>query len=321
MELISVIVPIYNVEQYLEKCLNSIINQTYKALEIILIDDGSTDNSGKICDEFALRDDRIKVIHHENEGVASARNIGITNATGDFIMFVDSDDYIEPNTAEFLINQIHEFSADIATCGFKYADTNGNTWPQEDATIREGAVTRSEFWNYFYTDIRVFYVTLWAKLSRRSLWKDLYFPDGKLHEDEFITHSLVANSSKIAISKKPLYYYVQREGSIMHTQFRTQNLDAAEGMLTRCGFFIEKHEYDIAIKTLSMSMYSLTKGYKLLGNITAQDKKRINELRRKFRRLYRSLFFKKVDFRSKLKCGVFYVNMKLFMKMKKDKAV
>ena len=161
MKLISVIVPVYNTEKYLEKCVMSILNQTYKNLEIILIDDGSTDNSPQICDSLAEKDNRITVIHQPNGGVSSARNTGLDNTHGDYIMFVDSDDYIAPNMIEFLSENIGD--TDIAMCGYNSVDENGNLSPQENVTVADGIISIDTFWNYFYTDTRIYYVTLWAK--------------------------------------------------------------------------------------------------------------------------------------------------------------
>ncbi|MBQ8301255.1 MAG: glycosyltransferase [Clostridia bacterium] len=317
MKKISVIVPVYNVEKYIEKCLDSIINQTYKNLEIILIDDGSTDNSCRICDEYALRDERFTVVHNENGGVSVARNAGLKKATGEYIMFVDSDDYVESDIAEVLMNLTLQYDADISMCSFKYADTDGNTRNQTDLAVAEGCISGDEFWQCFYSGGRTIGVTLWAKLYKRSLWQDIHFPDGKLHEDEFVTHSLVKKCKNIAVTKKPLYYYVQREGSIMNTQFMTQNFDAAEGILVRCRYFYEQKEFDNAAKSLTMAMYNIIRGLNLLEKPTENDKKRLKQLKKEFRSLYRKLFFKKTDFFSKLKCGVYYLNTKLFTLLKK----
>lgn len=314
---ISVIVPVYNVEKYLEKCLESIVHQTYKNLEIILIDDGSTDSSGKICDEFALRDERFVVVHNKNGGVSVARNEGLKRVTGEYIMFVDSDDYVESDIAEVLMNLIRQYDADISMCSFKYADTDGNTQNQTDITTTEGCISGDEFWDRFYSGGRTIGVTLWAKLYKSSLWQDIHFPDGKLHEDEFVTHSLVKNCKRIAVTKKPLYYYVQREGSIMNTQFMTQNFDAAEGILARCRYFYEQNEFDNASKSLTMAMYNMIRGLDLLKEPTKNDKKRLKELKKEFRLLYRKLFFKNTDFISKFKCSVFYISTKLFRLLKK----
>ena len=143
MKLISVIVPVYNTEKYIEKCVMSILNQTYKNLEIILIDDGSTDNSPQICDSLAEKDNRIAVIHQPNGGVSSARNIGLDNTHGDYITFVDSDDYIAPNMIEFLSENIGD--TNIAMCGYTSVDENGNLSPQENVTVTDGNGRITEF--------------------------------------------------------------------------------------------------------------------------------------------------------------------------------
>ena len=147
MKLISVIVPVYNTEKYIEKCVMSILNQTYKNLEIILIDDGSTDNSPQICDSLAEKDNRITVIHQPNGGVSSARNIGLDNTHGDYITFVDSDDYIEPNMIEFLSENIGD--TNIAMCGYTSVEENGNLSPQENVTVTDGIISTDTFWNIF----------------------------------------------------------------------------------------------------------------------------------------------------------------------------
>ena len=317
MELVSVIVPVYNVEQYLEKCIDSIINQTYKNLEIILIDDGSTDSSGKICDRYAARDKRIKVIHQENGGLAVVRNIGVSAASGEYIMFVDSDDYIDTEIVQFLYEQSKKYCADISICGFKYADKNGKVWDGEPVTIDEGIVSKRDFWEHFYSDTRIFYVTLWAKLFRRSVWKNISLPAGKLHEDEFAVYHLIENADAIAVSKKPMYYYVQSDSSIIRTKFTVKNLDAAEAMLLRCGFFTGKKEFDLAEKSLTMAMYNITRGLELLKEPSGSDKERIHVLQKDFRMRYRKLLFKNINLLSKIKCGIFAISGKLFMKLKR----
>lgn len=310
MKLISVIVPVYNTEKYIEKCVMSILNQTYKNLEIILIDDGSTDNSPQICDSLAEKDNRIAVIHQPNGGVSSARNIGLDNTHGDYITFVDSDDYIAPNMIEFLSENIGD--TNIAMCGYTSVDENGNLSPQENVTVTDGIISTDTFWNYFYTDTRIYYVTLWAKLYKSHLWNTVRFPLNTLHEDEFAVHQIISQCSKIAVSKKPLYFYLQREGSIMHTQFKTENLNAAEGILDRCQFFFNKKEYTLAEKALSMAMYSIIKGYGILG-----ENDKIKELYKQFRLMYRKLVFKNTSMKFKYKCGIFALNKQIFIKLKK----
>ena len=261
MKLISVIVPVYNTEKYIEKCVMSILNQTYKNLEIILIDDGSTDNSPQICDSLAEKDNRITVIHQPNGGVSSARNIGLDNTHGDYITFVDSDDYIAPNMIEFLSENIGD--TNIAMCGYTSVDENGNLSPQENVTVTDGIISTDTFWNYFYTDTRIYYVTLWAKLYKCHLWNNVRFPLNTLHEDEFAV-------------------------------------------------FFNKKEYTLAEKALSMAMYSIIKGYGILG-----ENDKIKELYKQFRLMYRKLVFKNTSMKFKYKCGIFALNKQIFIKLKK----
>ena len=175
--MISVIVPVYNVEPYLRKCLDSIVGQTYRELEILVIDDGSTDGSGKICDEYEERDDRIKVFHTENRGLSAARNLGLNNANGDLIGFVDSDDWIEPTMYELLLKRSEETGADVSCCGFylHYSD-HFTTHPLSSSQIvYEGekivtvAMEGSECRHY-----------VWNKIYKKTLFDNCRFPEGML---------------------------------------------------------------------------------------------------------------------------------------------
>ncbi len=316
MKLISIIVPVYNVEQYIRKCLDSIAEQTYKNIEIILVDDGSPDSCGAICDEYARRDKRIRVIHRENGGLSAARNTGLDDAKGDYIMFVDSDDYITPDAVQLLMSCAEENSSDITVGGFEYCDTNGNIYQTDRLFAPEGRISKDDFWHYFYTDPRTYYVTMWAKLFKSSLWKTLRFPVGKLHEDEFVIHNLIDSCECISLFRKPVYYYVQRGGSIVNTKFTLKNLDSSEAILLRCRYFIEKHNTVLAAKTLTHAMYNLLRVQLLSKEEKKAGKKRIRELYREFRRLYVKLIFKKSDFRSKCKCSIFCISPNIFMILK-----
>jgi glycosyltransferase involved in cell wall biosynthesis len=200
--LISVIVPVYNVEIYLRKCLDSIINQTYKNLEIILVDDGSPDNCGKVCDEYATKDKRVKVIHKANGGQSSARNAGLDIATGEYIAFVDSDDYIAENMYEDLIGIAQKEMADIVTYTFYIIDSRG---------IRIAQTVDAD--NLSIDEIR--YLVLMDKylncacdkLHKAELFKDLRFFEGVYSEDLFITPTLFFRAQKVVLTQKPYYYY------------------------------------------------------------------------------------------------------------------
>lgn len=217
--LISVIVPIYKVENYLNCCINSIINQTYKNLEIILIDDGSPDNCGKICDDFKKEDIRIKVIHEKNNGIGSARNKGLNICNGEYISFVDSDDYIMPNLIESLYDEIYD--CDYVSCGYTRVDSKGNQeniFSPKDKIILTG---KDALYKHYSTDntienINCIYV--WGKLFRRTIWDELRFPEGILFEDIYIMPQILLKCNKVKFINYAGYYYRKVEGSITNNQ-------------------------------------------------------------------------------------------------------
>jgi glycosyltransferase involved in cell wall biosynthesis len=234
---ISVIVPIYKVEKYLNRCVDSIINQTYRNLEIILVDDGSPDNSGLISDEFARIDPRVRVIHKSNGGLSDARNAGIEIATGDFIGFVDSDDFIHPEMFSHLYDLMRKHGADIAQCSFRAVTEDTFVDPGED---NEKVISNLEALRLIYTEYKVDYVVAWDKLYRRQLFDSIRFPVGKIHEDEFTTYKLFYLSGRIAVIDKKYYYYFQSPDSIIRSGFNLKKLHYTDAMEERILFFKEK---------------------------------------------------------------------------------
>ena len=215
--LISVIVPIYKVEPYLHRCIESIIAQTYRNLEIILVDDGSPDRCPEICDEFAQKDTRVKVFHKENGGLSDARNYGIQNSTGDYIGFVDSDDFIHENFYKKLLDMIKEHDADISICNmlrFKdYKEVLVNELLNCDSVV----LTSIEALKALFTAKDYGSVMAWNKLYKASLFKDhnIFYPINRIHEDNYTTYKLFYYSDKIVYTYDKLYYYLQRSTSIM----------------------------------------------------------------------------------------------------------
>lgn len=217
--LISIIVPCYNVEKYLPKCIESIINQTYKNLEIFLVDDGSPDNSGKICDEYAAEDERIKVIHKENGGLSDARNVAIDKATGEYILFIDSDDYVALNHVEHLYGILERADADIAVewgqtfyeGTMPVVDTQGDK--KEIILEPDDALV-----NMFYQED--FDTCAWAKLYKRSLFDGIRYPKGWLYEDLPTTYRLIQKCKKVVFSDYKSYYYLLRNSSIEGAPFK-----------------------------------------------------------------------------------------------------
>lgn len=246
--LISVILPTYNVEEYIGKCLDSLINQTYKNLEILVVDDGSTDNSGKIADQYALNDNRIRVIHKLNGGVSDARNVGIENATGDFIGFVDPDDFVSLDFYEFLMKLQKENDADIVQCDYVRVY-------KENVDTFEFPIKKEEFkivtdkYGAFYMylsdddDTSTHFAVLWNKLYRKEIFENIKFPTGKTHEDQFTVYKLLDKCNKFVFSNNVKYGYYQRKNSIMTKKLTTKRFEVFEAFDNFIEY-LQKNEYE-----------------------------------------------------------------------------
>lgn len=216
-ELISVIVPVYNVKNYLKQCVQSIVGQTYKNLEIILIDDGSTDGSGELCDILKKTDERIKVIHEENSGLSEARNTGLNAARGKYIGFVDSDDYIEPNMYDILIKLCKKNKTSVACARYRYFGI-GNEPELPKANGLTKVMSGDEFLLNILNGSRSGFSTysVWDRIYRWDIIRDLKFPKGKCYEDIVFTTKAVLKAKRVAYINRELYNYRLRNGSISY---------------------------------------------------------------------------------------------------------
>lgn len=236
-ELISVIVPIYNVEQFLPRCIDSLLNQDCKNFELILVDDGSIDKCGAICDRYAKNDSRIKVIHKPNGGLSDARNAGLEIATGEFIAFVDSDDWVASNYLSTMLEILKISGSDICEC--EVLKTEGEVDICDDTPDSMQVYSAEAALKQLICD-SVFHQYVWNKLYKRSCLEDIFFPVGKTNEDEFWTYQVFGNANRIVKSNRILYYYYQREGSIMGVGFNLKRLDALEAKQRRQEY-LENH--------------------------------------------------------------------------------
>ena len=244
MDLISIIVPVYKVEQYIDKCVQSLVNQTYKELEIILVDDGSPDLCPEICDKWAKRDSRIKVVHKNNEGAGKARNVGIKQATGDFIAFVDGDDYVSPNLYRYLRNLMSENNdVDIVECD--YIMTFNDNAVFEQLEDKECIKYSSEQAMKEHVADKVFKQVIWNKLYRRNVLRCIFFPEGKMIDDEFWTYQVIAQARRLIHLNCKLYAYRQQEYSVMHEKYSEKRLQAIESKICRLQY-IENNMPEIA---------------------------------------------------------------------------
>lgn len=233
---VSVIIPIYNVENYLRKCVDSVREQTYKNIQIILVDDGSTDTSSNICDEFSSMDSRITVIHKENGGLSSARNTGLSAAMGEFVFYLDSDDYLEPDAIATVLDVQRSSGADLVIGNYFYLYTD-----HEDAAFsvftQEVMLTAPEAMEALISGkIQNF---AWGKLIRANIAHSHLFPEGKLFEDMFWTHHVIHDCENVCILCKPIVHYRQRDNSISYS-YTINRLDILEGLRARY-VFLEEH--------------------------------------------------------------------------------
>lgn len=233
---ISVIVPIFKVQEYLDRCIESIVHQTYQNLEIILVDDGSPDNCPTLCDRWAQKDKRIRVIHKQNGGLSDARNAGMAVASGEYVGFVDSDDWIALDFYEVLMNGILENDAQISASDVVLAF--------EDRLERKKKYEQTVFSPKEALETLLcgdgFHATAWNKLYRADLIRKYPYPVGKLHEDEFVTYRVISDAKKLVLCQNTAYYYRQRSGSIMSSTSE-KHLDAVDAYLERLYFLHEKY--------------------------------------------------------------------------------
>ncbi len=238
MSLISVIVPVYMVEPYLDRCVQSIINQTYTDLEIILVDDGSEDNCPSMCDHWAQIDNRVKVIHKKNGGLSDARNAGMAIAKGEYIAFIDSDDWVDKSFIYYLYEGIQNTGADLAACDVCEAKSEESILE----IIEEPKITKHSSFDAIYdlTKGTRFRAVAWNKLYKSSILNSESYPLKRFHEDEFLTYRIYDKCKVLAYVDAPLYYYYQRGGSIMSTR-SDKHIDILEAYLERQSFFKKKY--------------------------------------------------------------------------------
>ena len=238
MPTISVIVPVYRAEAFLRKCTDSILQQTYTDLEIILVDDGSPDNCPAMCDAWAERDSRIKVIHKQNGGLSDARNAGLAIATGEYIAFVDSDDWVSKHYIKTLYEAASSVDADICEC--EIIRTGGEA-PQEETPLPTKPVCyETEKAVEMLIGDMVLHQYVWNKIYRSTCLKGIPFIKGKTNEDEFWTYQVFGRANRVVKIEERLYYYFQRSGSIMNSGYSLKRLDALEAKLERQNYIESK---------------------------------------------------------------------------------
>ena len=288
-ELISIIVPVYNVEKYIKECIESILCQTYTNFELILIDDGSKDKSGQICDEYAKRDNRIIVIHKQNEGLSKTRNRGIDIAKGSYISFIDSDDYVEKNFLEELYHLIKENDTQVAQCGFVNIGEDRTKSKQENDMVN--VYTGKQMIVDIYTMLWIPNTVVWNKLYKSELVKQIKFKENVIHEDEFFSWKVFYAIDKVAVTKRQLYHYRKVEQSITNQKYTVKRLSHIQALEERLETFKRDNEKELYEKTLSEYLIALVENYNKCRKYIPESKNVQKELKIKFRKNWKEVIF------------------------------
>ncbi len=284
-DLISIIVPIFNVEKHLDHCILSILNQTYKNLEIILVNDGSTDGCSVMCDQYAIYDSRIKVVHKINEGVSSARNVGLDITTGKYVTFVDSDDSVTEDYIEVLYNALKKTNSQISTSEFLKVKS-------EEFVIKKDTIRNESFQIFspreavqkmYKTPLNTDFTTVWGNLYQIDLYKSLRFPFGKIHEDMYLSYKLFFSAKRIVLTPNKIYNYFTRQASITTSPFSLNRLDVLQALEERIIFFKNLSEFQLMNESLHIYFCELIAHLRKVRKGFPNEKLIINDLKKKIR--------------------------------------
>lgn len=319
--LLSVVIPVYNVDQYLDRCIESVVEQTFRNLEIILVDDGSTDNSGYKCDLWAKKDDRIIVIHKQNGGLSSARNAGIEAARGDYLAFVDSDDFIEKDMYKCLITATLNYGKDIACCG-RFIDIWGEK-TKEAFVLDEVRVFSTKESIREVLLLKTVDVAAWDKIYKKSLFQKIRYPVGKISEDAAVIFQIIHASNGIVHTGKPFYHYIYRKGSISKSSYDHKKYDVYMNCTRTEKFIAKNYQYlnrECRIYCCNMviglleSMYENRKNFKSYN----QDYKKYRYMFEQY--FWQLLFSKDIPWKLKIKALLIYTHtFQLFLLLKAKK--
>ena len=311
MPKISVIVPVYNVEKYLYKCINSILEQTFNEFELILVNDGSTDNSGNICDEYAIKDRRVIVIHKENGGLSSARNAGLDIAKGSYISFIDSDDWIARDMYETLFDVGLKNDLDIVQCGYtsvyENSEIKADVYSEEIMFIHDNEILIKFFFNKDITSI------VCDKIYKKQLFMEIRFPVGQLLEDAFILSDIYSNAESMAVLKNVKYYYLQREGSIMKSGPSIHlMISSFQAYVNRIKVASKKQDINLYNKAISGLASDFFQYYRLifLSDMNINKKKELTcELKNWYKSYRKTIFYNNsIPIKNRVYLELCYIN-------------
>lgn len=309
--MISVIVPVYNAEKYLDECMSSIINQTYSDLQIILVDDGSTDNSYYICEKYKS-DKRVMVIHKKNGGAASARNEGLRNVKGDYIAFVDADDIVRLDYFDILLKTMIDMNADIVITSFAYSlSTIMNANEDVDSIcILSGRDCVMENFGKLCVET----VSPWVKLFKSQQFKGIFFPNGRVAEDEYVFYKILYSLERCVYIPKKMYFYRKHESSVTTMRSIKMEEDKVNAFREKADYFKDRGDIELYTKSLKCCEQHLAQEVYLLGRIRNKEAY-LKELD-KYRKYYKEYITLPVSSKDKLKFLLFLINKHIYIKLK-----
>lgn len=284
--MISIIVPVYNVEKYVERCVESILAQSYREFELLLVDDGSTDQSGAICERLRAKDKRVRVIHQTNRGLSAARNRGLAEATGEYITYIDSDDYVDVSYLETLYQNAIQYQADVSVCGFCLVWEKKKTKEKikENGTVRlcSGRDAAEEIVAHNKRSM----ITAWGKLYHRSLQELLIYPEGRLHEDEFVTYKVLYEARQVVETDIPIYNYFQRGNSIINDGYSIRRLDKLIALKEAIDFFASKNETELMKQAIKRYLLSIQIAWYRVKKFMPNEKTVLAKLNEEWKAVY-----------------------------------
>lgn len=286
MELVTVVVPVYEAERFLDRCVESIVKQTYKNIEVILVDDGSSDNSPNICEQWAERDSRVIVIHQNNSGVSVARNIGLSNANGQYVMMVDSDDYICSTMIERMCEVMKIQNVDMVICDFEKGNKDKYLFEynqENEIKIMNPEMALKEIYKNDKSALQ--YVAPWAKLYKKVLFDGIMYPEGKIFEDIYVTHKLILKCQKIGVISQKMIYYYQHSESIMNCRFHVKKLDYLEALKERIEIYQQNNLEELRNIAYDEYLHSLIWEYSRARDIL-QNKEAIAKIKKSYHDAY-----------------------------------
>lgn len=274
LPVISIVVPIYNVEEYLKKSLLSVKEQTYRNFEAILVNDGATDSSAQIATEFVSEDNRFRLIHQENKGLSGARNTGLKEADGDYVFYLDSDDILVQDALEVLVDAAVKYQADVVQGNFYYDYPKYLLLNQQQ--LKETEIYNSEEAMWALLEHKTVLNFAWGKLIKREIAQRYFFPEGKFYEDTFWKYKIIHDSEKYVALKQPVLYYLQR-GSAISGAFSIRNLDQLEGEVQRLKFIKAHYPTKFEVQALRLLNHKVQHHYSLLSTLTDKEQKLYKE--------------------------------------------